>query len=87
MQYLLCLEIEKVYKMFKDKTLAADISALMLNIGSQLDASVLYVQQACDESELNIYSSAVGEIMGRMLIDIMNPIYKQHPELKPKELN
>ena len=75
--------------MFKDKTLAADISALMLNIGSQLDASVLYVQQACDESELNIYRSAVGEIMGRMLmlIDIMNPIYKQHPELKPKELN
>ncbi|WP_404861495.1 hypothetical protein [Escherichia fergusonii] len=50
--------------MFKDKTLAADISALMLNIGSQLDASVLYVQQACDESELNIYRSAVGEIMG-----------------------
>ncbi|WP_373877500.1 hypothetical protein, partial [Escherichia fergusonii] len=87
MQYLLCLEIKKVYKMFKDKTLAADISALMLNIGSQLDASVLYVQQACDESELNIYRSAVGEIMGRMLIDIMNPIYKQHPELKPKELN
>lgn len=64
MQYLLCLEIKKVYKMFKDKTLAADISALMLNIGSQLDASVLYVQQACDESELNIYRSAVGEIMG-----------------------
>ncbi|MEF5100675.1 hypothetical protein U9184_15660 [Escherichia coli] len=75
--------------MFKDKTLAADISALMLNIGSQLDASVSYVQQTCDESELNVYRSAVGEIMGRMLmlIDIMNPIYKQHPELKPKELN
>lgn len=29
--------------MFKDKTLATDISALILNIGSQLDASVLYV--------------------------------------------
>lgn len=46
-----------------------------------------FLQQTCDESELNVYRSAVGEIMGRMLIDIMNPIYKQHPELKPKELN
>lgn len=74
-------------KMFKDKTLATDISALMLNIGSQLDASVSYVQKSCDESELNTYRSAVGEIMGRMLIDIMNPIYKQHSELKPEQLS
>ncbi|EOQ57406.1 MULTISPECIES: hypothetical protein [Escherichia] len=73
--------------MFKDKTLAADISALMLYIGSKLDTSVSLVQQTCDESELNTYRSAVGEIMGRMLIDIMTPIYTQHPELKPKELN
>lgn len=73
--------------MFKDKTLAADISALMLDIGSKLDTSVSFVQQTCDESEFNTYRSAVGEIMGRMLIDIMTPIYTQHPELKPKELN
>ncbi|EHR8834871.1 hypothetical protein WAC87_001747 [Shigella flexneri] len=73
--------------MFKDKTVAADISALMLEIGAKLDNSVSLVQRSCDESELNIYQAAVGEIMGRMLIDIMNPIYKQHPELKPKELN
>ncbi|MEB7938338.1 MULTISPECIES: hypothetical protein [Escherichia] len=78
---------KKVYEMFKDKNIAEDISALMLDIGSILDASVSRVQQTCDESELNTYRSAVGEIMGRMLIDIMNPIYKQHPELKPKELN
>ncbi|EFB1501572.1 hypothetical protein FJ881_16835 [Escherichia albertii] len=72
--------------MLKDKTVAADVSALMLEIGSELDASVSLVQQTCDESEFNNYRSAVGEIMGRMLVDIMNPIYKQHPELKPREL-
>jgi hypothetical protein len=73
--------------MFKDKTVAAEISALMLEISAKLDNSVSVVQISCDESEFNIYRAAVGEIMGRMLIDIMNPIYKQHPELKPKELN
>ncbi|HGT5175394.1 TPA: hypothetical protein ACM32Q_001907 [Escherichia coli] len=73
--------------MFKDKTVAAEISALMLEIGAKLDNSVSLVQQTCDESELDTYRSAIGEIMGRMLINIMNPIYKQHPELKPKELN
>ncbi|WP_373866534.1 hypothetical protein [Escherichia albertii] len=50
--------------MLKDKTIAADVSALMLEIGSKLDASVSLVQQTCDESEFNNYRSAVGEIMG-----------------------
>lgn len=73
--------------MFKDKTVAVEISALMLEIGAKLDNSVSLVQKSCDEFELNAYRSAVGEIMGRMLIDIMNPIYKQHPELKPEQLS
>lgn len=73
--------------MFKDKIVAAEISVLMLEIGAKLDTSVSLVQQSCDESELNTYRSAVGEIMGRMLINIMNPIYKQHPELKPEQLS
>ncbi|HFU8550256.1 TPA: hypothetical protein ACH7IY_001190 [Escherichia coli] len=73
--------------MFKDKTVAAEISVLMLEIGAKLDNSVSLVQKSCDESELNTYRSAVGEIMGRMLIDIMNPIYKQHSELKPEQLS
>ncbi|OSK95964.1 putative cytoplasmic protein [Escherichia coli TA447] len=81
------LAIIRICRMFKDKTVAAEISALMLEIGAKLDNSVSLVQQTCDESELDTYRSAIGEIMGRMLIDIMNPIYKQHPELKPKELN
>ncbi|EEW0788365.1 hypothetical protein D9M08_17065 [Escherichia albertii] len=68
--------------MLKDKTIAADVSALMLEIGSKLDASVSLVQQTCDESEFNNYRSAVGEIMGRMLIDIINSIYKQCFDIK-----
>ncbi|WP_105198171.1 hypothetical protein [Escherichia albertii] len=69
--------------MLKDKTIAAaDVSALMLEISSELDASVSLVQQTCDESEFNNYRSAVGEIMGRMLIDIINSIYKQCFDIK-----
>ncbi len=40
--------------MFKDKTVAAEISALMLEIGAKLDNSVSLVQQTCDESELDL---------------------------------
>jgi len=29
---------------------------------------------------------ALNQIMGTMLLDIMNPIYREHPELKPPEL-
>lgn len=59
------LAIVRICRVFKDKTVAADISALMLEIGAKLDNSVSLVQRSCDESELNIYQAAVGEIMGR----------------------
>jgi hypothetical protein len=28
----------------------------------------------------------VGKIMGEMLFEVMNPLYKKHPDLKPEEL-
>jgi hypothetical protein len=37
-------------------------------------------------SKFERYRREVGQIMGRMLLDIMNPLYDQHPEIKPKEL-
>ena len=58
---------------------------LMLEIGAKLDASVADVQASCLLPEFEKHRREVGQIMGRMLLDIMNPLYDQHPEIKPKE--
>lgn len=72
--------------MIKNKDIAKEISELMLSYGAKLDASVAVVIDKCSNEEAIVYKRAVGKIMGTMLLEIMNPLYKQHPELKPKEL-
>lgn len=72
--------------MIEDESVAKQISDLMLEFAARLDGSVLLVKDCCSEEELNVYRRGVGEIMGNMLTEITNPLYKRHPTLKPKQL-
>jgi hypothetical protein len=73
--------------MIKDELLARQVSNLMLELGAKLDASVAEMQYQLPEDEFAKYRRAIGEVMGAMLLDIMTPIYQQHPQLKPPQLN
>jgi hypothetical protein len=73
--------------MIESKDVAKEISLLMLEYGAKLDASVALVQQTCGEAELRAYKQAIGILMGDMLMNVMNPLYAQHPDLKPRELS
>jgi hypothetical protein len=72
--------------MIQNPEVAARVSALMLEIGAKLDASIADVQASCSEDELREYRRAVGRLMGALLLDIMNPLYAAHPTLKPRQL-
>ena len=69
------------------RDVAEAINKLMLEYGAQLDASVRLVMDSCSPSEFEAYRGAVGQIMGTMLLDVMNPIYREHPDLKPPQLD
>ena len=69
-----------------NKETARQLSDLMLELGAKLDASVALVRDTCDEAALAAYRRITGELMGTMLLDVMNPIYADHPELKPDAL-
>jgi hypothetical protein len=72
--------------MISDLDVARRVSVLMLEIGAKLDASIADVQASCLLPECERYRREVGQIMGHMLLDIMTPLYDQHPEIKPKGL-
>jgi hypothetical protein len=72
--------------MIKNKDVAEKISLLMLDVGSRIDESISMVKEQCSDIEFDMYRKAAGKVMGEMLISIMNPIYKEHPDLKPKGL-
>lgn len=72
--------------MINDPKVAKQISELMLEYGKKLDHSVKLVLENCSKQELFDYRRAVGKIMGDILTEIMNPLYANHPDLRPKEL-
>jgi len=69
------------------RDVAEAINKLMLEYGAKLDESVRFVMESCSPSEFEAYRKAVGQIMGTMLLDVMNPIYREHPDLKPPQLD
>lgn len=73
--------------MIEDKEAAKSISDLMLEFGARLDASLIAMQSKLPEKEFHWYRDAVSRIMGPMLLEVMNPIYRLHPSIKPPELN
>jgi hypothetical protein len=68
------------------RDVAFEVSNLMLEMGAKLDASVALVEARCTPDELAAYRVAVSRIMGTMLLEIMNPLYARHRDLKPKQL-
>ena len=69
------------------KEIANELSQLMLEVAAKLDASIRLVQENCSTEEFQLYRKSVGQIMGIMLTEVMNPIYREHPDLKPRELH
>lgn len=72
--------------MIGNEQVAKQISELMLEYGAKLDASIALVMESCPEDEFKRYRLAAGKVLGEMLLEIMNPLYAKHPDLKPAGL-
>ena len=72
--------------MIKNKEIAIKISELMLDYGGRIDKTIALVKKNCSEEDFERYRKAAGKVLGEMLLEIMNPIYEEHPDLRPKGL-
>ncbi len=69
--------------MIIDTVVAEKVSELMLNISGQIDSSVALIRDSCSSAEFESYRRAAGRVMGEILFEILNPLYAEHPSLKP----
>ena len=69
--------------MIKNEVIAKQISELMLEIGDRLDRSVAVVHENCSLEEFSVYRRIVGTLMDEILLSVLNPLYGEHPSLKP----
>jgi hypothetical protein len=72
--------------MIDDPVLAKKVSDLMLEYGARIDSLAIELHAALSDEDFNQPRRALGKVMGTMLLEVMNPIYLAHPELKPPEL-
>jgi hypothetical protein len=70
--------------MFSHADTAKYVSDLMLDIPGRLDESVGIIKSSCTPEEEAAYRRSVGRILGRILLDVLNPLYAEHPSLKPQ---
>jgi hypothetical protein len=45
------------------------------------------IQGLCSKDDFNWFRRMIGQSMGTMLLDVINPIVAKHPELKPSRLD
>jgi hypothetical protein len=69
-----------------DRDVAIKVAELMLKIGAWVDQSVALVHDRSSDEEFTRYRRGAGEVLGTILTEVLNPIYFQHPDLKPKKL-
>jgi hypothetical protein len=69
--------------MITDSGTAKQISELMLDVFRRVDESVASVQETCPPEEAAAYKRAVGRVAGPIVMDVLEPLYKKHPGLKP----
>ena len=63
--------------------IAQEVSTLLLDISQRLDDSLAQVHDKCSAEDFERYRKAVGKIMGEILVEGLNPLYAEHPALKP----
>jgi hypothetical protein len=66
--------------------LATKISSEMLEIGTRLNAALTSIKENCSEQEFKQYRFGFGNAMGSIFLEILEPIFKEHPTLEPPGL-
>ncbi|MEG6507359.1 hypothetical protein V6C03_00050 [Methyloligella sp. 2.7D] len=66
---------------------AKKILDLALKQGAEQDAMLEELKTNCSDEEFEEYRGMASRILGSLLFEIINPIVKKYPDLKPKEMD
>lgn len=70
-------------KMIKHIEKAKQLSDMWLEMFYRIDASCTDIKATVPELEAAAYLKAVSSVTGAIVMDVLEPLYDLHPELKP----
>ena len=59
---------------------------VVIRHGAEQDAALAKIQELCTQEEFSEFKQMIGKSMGAMLLDVIAPIAKKYPDLKPPQL-
>jgi len=59
---------------------------MMIEVPVVLDSSIITVKARCSSEEFEAYSVR-RPILGEVLLEVLNPLYAEHPSLKPPQMD
>lgn len=72
--------------MISDRNVAAEVSKCLLEANRLLNQAVAVANAGSSMEEFSAFRLAIGKVLGELLVEVVNPLYRQHPDLKPPEL-
>ena len=72
--------------MISNKAIARKVEKTMRKCSAALNESIRLVMDTCPEAEFKAYRKTLGQIMGAIYLDVMQPIHRRFPDLEPQEL-
>lgn len=69
-----------------EKDTAKQLIGMMLECSKKLDDSIVLLTETTTGDESMKLRRAAGKIMGHIFVEILDPIYREHPDLEPEEL-
>lgn len=69
--------------MVENREIAFEINNRALEVSRLMNEIVVIAQAECSSEEMRVLKLAVGRVLGELLFEILNPLYRAHSELKP----
>jgi hypothetical protein len=67
----------------QNENAAKQVSDSMSEILRQVQESMAAVQETCSHEEYVAYANAVGKVVAPVIFEVLEPLYSNHPALKP----
>lgn len=69
-----------------DKATALQVDRLARQAQGDLNDALLIVKTNCSSEEFSKLRAVIGNLMGAIVIDLLQPLYAEHPDIVPPEL-
>jgi hypothetical protein len=72
--------------LFRDEEIAKHILQVFLSINGQMDDAMRFLEHKASPEEYNAFKRSIGHVIYEVFEQIVEPICKQHPSLRPPEM-